>query len=343
MKTEQIKAMIVELAPVIREFVASEQASLLKRIAELEARQPERGEKGEPGARGADGVAGPQGEPGAHGKEGAPGPVGERGVAGEKGEAGPPGDPGPAGKDAPPVSDEQIAAAVARYIETHPPQAGKDGRDGVDGAAGKDGRDGVDGAAGRDGADGKDGRDGVDGAPGNDGRDGVDGAAGRDGADGKDGPSGAKGADGLNGIGLAGAVIDRAGDLLVTLTNGEHKNLGPVLGKNGADGRDGLPGANGADGRDGADGLGFDDFDLVEDERGFTLRFSRGDVVKDFPLPVVTDRGVWRPQDYAKGSGVTWSGSFWIAQRDTSDKPETSDAWRLAVKRGQNGKDGKAA
>ncbi|UFS77214.1 collagen-like protein [Tardiphaga sp. 37S4] len=313
MKTEQIKAMIVELAPVIREFVASEQASLLKRIAELEARQPERGEKGEPGARGADGVAGPQGEPGARGKEGAPGLVGERGVAGEKGEAGPPGDPGPAGKDAPPVSDEQIAVAVARYIETHPPQAGKDGRDGVDGAAG------------------------------NDGRDGADGAAGRDGIDGKDGASGAKGADGRDGVGLAGAVIDRSGDLVVTLTNGEHKNLGPVLGKNGADGSAGLPGANGADGRDGADGLGFDDFDLVEDERGFTLRFSRGDVVKDFPLPVVTDRGVWRPQDYAKGSGVTWSGSFWIAQRDTSDKPETSDAWRLAVKRGQNGKDGKAA
>jgi hypothetical protein len=313
MKTEQIKAMIVELAPVIREFVAAEQAPLLKRIAELEARQPERGEKGEPGARGADGVAGPQGEPGARGEEGAPGLAGERGVDGEKGEAGPAGSPGPAGKDAPPVSDDQIAAAVARYLETNPPQAGKDGRDGVDGAAG------------------------------NDGRDGADGAAGRDGVDGKDGASGAKGADGRDGVGLAGAVIDRAGDLVVTLTNGEHKNLGPVLGKNGADGHEGAPGANGADGRDGADGLGFDDFDIVEDDRGFTLRFSRGDVVKDFPLPVVTDRGVWRPQDYAKGSGVTWSGSFWIAQRDTSDKPETSDAWRLAVKRGQNGKDGKAA
>ena len=310
MKTEQIKAMVAELAPVIREFVDLAHAPLLKRIDELERRQPERGAKGDPGLNGSDG------------KDGADGRDGSDGAAGRD------------GQDAPPVSDEQIAAAVARYLELNPPAPGENGRDGADGAAGKDGRDGIDGKDGAPGQNGADGRDGVDGAAGKDGRDGVDG---------KDGAPGQNGADGRDGVGMAGAVIDRAGDLVMTLTNGEHKNLGPVLGKDGANGRDGAPGANGADGRDGADGLGFEDFDLIEGERGLTLRFARGAVVKEFPLPVVIDRGVWRPQEYTKGAGVTWSGSFWIAQRDTSDKPETSDAWRLAVKRGQNGKDGKAA
>lgn len=73
------------------------------------------------------------------------------------------------GKDA---TDEQIAAAVERYMAAHPIPVPKDGKDG------QDGRDGIDGAPGRDGIDGKDGADGIagkDGAPGKDGRDGVDG------------------------------------------------------------------------------------------------------------------------------------------------------------------------
>lgn len=52
-------------------------------------------------------------------------------------------------------------------------------------------------------------------------------------------------------------------------------------------------------------------------------------------------QGVWKDGDYLKGDCVTWAGSSFIAQRDTSDKPETSDAWRLSVKRGRNGADGK--
>lgn len=282
MKTEHIKAMITELAPVIREFVAAEQAPLLKRIADLEGRPPERGEKGD------------------QGKPGDAGPQGERGVD---------------GKDALPVSDEQIAAAVARYLETNPPPAG---RDGAVGAPGKQGDVGPAGPQGEVGARGEQG------------------AAGPAGADGE------KGRDGRDGVGLAGALIDRDGSLVVTLTNGEHKNLGPVVGRDGVDGRDGHPGEKGADGRDGVDGLSFDEIDLIEGERGLVLRLARGAVVKDLLLPVVIDRGVWREQEYSKGAGVTWAGSFWIAQRNTSDKPDTSDAWRLAVKRGRDGKDGRA-
>lgn len=311
MKTEQIKAMVAELAPVIREFVAKEAAPLVRRIAELEARQPERGERGANGRDGVDGAPGRDGIDGRDGADGRDGVDGKDGLPGER------------GADGASATDEQIAVAVARFLEANPP------------AAGKDGRDGVDGAAGRDGVDGRDGKDG------------ADGVAGRDGANGVDGAPGEKGADGADGVGLAGAVIDRSGDLVVTLTNGEHKNLGPVLGKDGANGRDGAdgaPGAKGADGRDGIDGLGFDDLDLIEDERGLHLRFIRGTVIKEFVLPVVIDRGVWREGPYVKGSGTSWAGSFWIAQRDTSAKPDTPDSgWRLAVKRGRDGKDGKAA
>lgn len=53
-------------------------------------------------------------------------------------------------------------------------------------------------------------------------------------------------------------------------------------------------------------------------------------------------QGVWREgADFLKGDVVTWAGSSFIAQRDTSDKPETTDAWKLATKRGRDGKDGR--
>ncbi len=98
----------------------------------------------------------------------------------------------------------------------------------------------------------------------------------------------------------------------------------------------------GKDGNDGADGMGFDDMTVEHDgERTVTLRFARGEVVKEFPLvfPIVLDRGVYRPeQSYAKGDAVSFGGSLWIAQDETNAKPEASSEWRLAVKRGRDGK-----
>jgi integrin beta 3 len=72
-----------------------------------------------------------------------------------------------------------------------------------------------------------------------------------------------------------------------------------------------------------------------------SLRFVQGEASKDFALPVVFDRGVYREGGtYRKGNGVTWGGSYWIAQKDDPSKPDTPDSgWRLAVKKGQNGKD----
>jgi len=121
----------------------------------------------------------------------------------------------------------------------------------------------------------------------------------------------------------------------------------------GRDGRDGLPGVQGEkglDGRhgtDGKDGLGIDDFDVKAIDDGRALEFSlmrdgAEPVVKRIDLATVLDRGVWREQGYAKGDGVTWGGSFFIAQRATEphEKPAASDSWRLSVKKGRDGKDG---
>ena len=43
---------------------------------------------------------------------------------------------------------------------------------------------------------------------------------------------------------------------------------------------------------------------------------------------------------YATGDAITWGGSLWIALRDNTEKPESGDAWQLAVKKGRDGRDG---
>lgn len=163
-----------------------------------------------------------------------------------------------------------------------------------------------------------------------------DGQPGRDGRDGKDGTPGEKGA---NGIGLAGAMIDRDGGLIVTLTNGEAKSLGVVVGK---DGDRGIDGADGRNGRDGTDGLGFDDLNFEYDAAGrLVAKFQRGDVVRSAVLPGIYDRGVWKEAGtYQTGDGVSYGGSFWIAGDDATGRPDTGNGWRLAVKRGRDGKAG---
>lgn len=148
-----------------------------------------------------------------------------------------------------------------------------------------------------------------------------------------------------DGVGLAGALIDREGQLVVTMTDGSSKALGVVVGKDvDIDAVGEMVRAEVAKiphPKDGVDGLGFDDLDVVDVDGDCVLRFSRGDLVKDFVLPVTTYRGVWTEKSYRKGSGVTWAGSYWIAERDTKGKPDTQDSgWRLAVKKGRNGTDG---
>ncbi|RCS21462.1 hypothetical protein DUT91_23885 [Phyllobacterium salinisoli] len=77
----------------------------------------------------------------------------------------------------------------------------------------------------------------------------------------------------------------------------------------------------------------------------FTFRFAKGDRVKEFTfsLPVPLDRGVFKDgSTYETGDGVTWGGHYWIAQDTTTDKPDSGKGWRMAVRRGRDGKDPKA-
>lgn len=156
-------------------------------------------------------------------------------------------------------------------------------------------------------------------------------------------PKAKDGEPGKDGVGLAGAILSREGGLVLTLTDGTTRDLGIVVGK------DADMVALRADvermvaaipkPKDGADGVGFDDLDLVDGEDGVYLRFARGENVKQFRLPIVVDRGIYREGRYQKGDGVTYGGSFFIAQEDTTDRPENGKGWRLAVKRGRDGKD----
>lgn len=132
-------------------------------------------------------------------------------------------------------------------------------------------------------------------------------------------------APGKDGVGLAGAVIDRDGALVVTLTSGETKNLGPVVG------------------RDGKDGADFTDFDIDYDgDRTITIKGRGGEITKRVPVPL--DRGYWREgMACEKGDIVTEGGSAWIARRDTKAKPalEHKDDWRLFARKGRDGRDGR--
>jgi hypothetical protein len=60
------------------------------------------------------------------------------------------------------------------------------------------------------------------------------------------------------------------------------------------------------------------------------------------PIGVI-DRGVWQAGDtYKAHEGASHAGSFWICQRMHTadpDQPGTSGQWRLAVKRGRDGRD----
>lgn len=232
----------------VKSYIDGALDRLVDRLDALERRAPERGEAGKDGRDGADGR---------DGKDGVD------------------------GRDAEPVSDEQIAAAVERYLIANPPAAGKDGADGKDGEKGETGNDGKDGA---------------------------------------------------DGIGLAGAMIDRDGELNVTLTNGEVRKLGPVVGRDGKNGDRGEA------------GFSLTDFntDWRPEDKVLILSWDAGEdrYSHELFVPYVRDMGVWAEgKSYLKGDGVTWGGSFWIAQDDTAEKPDGSKAWRLAVKKGRDGKD----
>jgi integrin beta 3 len=202
------------------------------------------------------------------------------------------------------------------------------------------------------GADGEDGEDGEAGEPGEQGPAGDPGAQGERGLQGEAGPVGERGLPGAagergergkqgeSGAGVVNAMIDRNGHLALSLAGGETRVIGQVVGTDGKDGKDGEPGPP---------GLGFEDLDakLGPDGRTLVLSLTRGDLTQSFelPLPTLVYRGVFsekRAGGYEAGDVVTWGGSAYVCTEPTKEKPETREgdaAWKLAVKRGRDGKD----
>jgi hypothetical protein len=270
----------------LHEYIERAFSPVLQRLAVLEDREAQRGEKGDPGA------SGERGFTGYTGAQGEKGDAGERGLQGEKGE------PGVNGRDADPIDakdivaellggpeiktlvDLHVAEAVEKFFGANPVQHGKDGRDG------------------------------------------------KDGAQGLPGDRGEKGETGSDGIGQAGAMIDRDGCLIITTTKGEAVKLGVVVGRDGATGKDG------ADFTDATF-----DYDGV---RTLTIKGRGGEITKTLPVPI--DRGYWAEGKSAeKGDIFTESGSAWIALRDTKAKPghESKEDWRLFARKGKDGVDGR--
>lgn len=135
------------------------------------------------------------------------------------------------------------------------------------------------------------------------------------------------------GVGLAGAMIDRDGNLVVTTSDGRTHNLGLVVGKDGERGKDG-------------DTFTLDDFDIDQtDERTLEFKFLRGDTMHTFELefPVPIFREAYKEgREYRKGDMVVWGGSLWAATKDTSAKPDSPDGgWMIAARKGRDGKDAK--
>lgn len=152
---------------------------------------------------------------------------------------------------------------------------------------------------------------------------------------GEDGQHGTDGENGADGRGVRELLIDREGCLVATMDDGELKNLGPVAGK------------DGKRGKDGRDGFSLEDFDcrVLEDDRTIEFSFKSGDHehIATLKWPTTIDRGVWKEgETYERGDAVTWAGSLWIAQEETTEKPDSGKGFRLAVKRGRDGKDARA-
>lgn len=131
------------------------------------------------------------------------------------------------------------------------------------------------------------------------------------------------------GVGVAGGMIDRDGDLVLTLSTGETRNVGRVVGK---DGESPPP-------------FTLDDFDVEPvNERTIRLGFTKGSEKHTFELafPVLIGRGVWSAEgDYERGDVATWGGTAWEAvEPEKGVKPDqSSGGWRIFAKRGRDGKD----
>ena len=283
------------------------------------------------------------------GRDGKDGQNGKDGRDGERGERGPEG-----------IVPDIVEAVrlnlngIADHILSRVPPSvnGKDGRDGkdcacasgLDGKQGEPGERGPQGPAGEKGDRGEAGPQGERGDKGESGERGSDGELGPAGIGGLAGKDGRDGIDGKDGRSVELHEVEAIADaaLLRHVSQWEldferraQEHFQRVIEK--------LPTP-----KDGKDGLSLADFSGGQDEDGdVTLRLASGDLTKEVKLRLrgFRDRGVFvEGERYLQNDGVTFGGSFWISQKDEpSGKPGNgSSDWRLAVKKGRDGRDGKA-
>jgi len=92
----------------------------------------------------------------------------------------------------------------------------------------------------------------------------------------------------------------------------------------------------------GPPGLGFDDYRVTYDgERTIVHTWTAGERTASHPvtIPALIYRGVYVDgKTYGPGDFVTFDGSLWHCNADTTIRPGTgAPAWTLAVKRGRDG------
>jgi hypothetical protein len=150
-----------------------------------------------------------------------------------------------------------------------------------------------------------------------------------------------------DGVGVTGALLDRTGRLVLTLSDGTSKDAGMVVDQAEVERFVAAQVAKWPVPKDGKDGAGFGDLDWVVDSEGrLHQRVTHGDAVKVSPPMNGVFRGVWRPEDsYLAGDSVNRDGSTWTAKAPSDHKQpgtmEGAASWQLSVKRGNDGKPGR--
>jgi hypothetical protein len=145
-----------------------------------------------------------------------------------------------------------------------------------------------------------------------------------------------------DGVGLAGALIDRAGDLIVTLTDGSTRLLGPVVG------RDYDPAAlERAVGDAVAQIPAPKDGDPGKDADPAVIKQMIEEVVATIPIPkdgrdayAGQARGLFDPSaQYRAMDVVSFNGCEWRAKSDSPGELP-GEGWMLSAQRGKPGKPG---
>lgn len=217
----------------------------------------------------------------------------------------------PAGRDGAPGADgksvdmDEVRKQIAEEVAKIP--APQDGKPGADGQKGADGEKGEKGEPGEKGEQGRDGRDGQRGEPGKD-----------------------------------ALQIE----VLSTIDEEKSYQRGTWAFYKGGTWRASKT-TKGMDGWECSQN-GVQNIAIVQDPDdprriAIGIKQSNGEIVEqELHIPMVLYKGVFKEgEPYRQGDAVTWARHLWIAGKDTTDKPDFGGSWRLAVKGGRDGSNGR--